>query len=130
MLNVGPDARGNIPVESVEILTEVGKWMDKNGESIYGCGASGLAKPDWRRYTQKGNSIYAHWLYPNLGQLNAKGIDGELVENVYLLKSGAELSYQKSWWGNTETGNLFISAGNSPEKPVKYDTVVKIEMKK
>ena len=130
LLNVGPDARGNIPEESVEILTEVGKWMDKNGQSVYGCGASGLAKPDWGRYTQKGNTIYAHWLYPNLGQLNAKGVDGEQVKNVYLLKSGAELSYQKTWWGNTETGNFFITVGSSPDKPVKYDSVVKIEMKK
>ena len=129
LLNVGPDARGNIPEESVEILTEVGKWMDKNGQSIYGCGASALVKPDWGRYTQKGNTIYAHWLYPNLGQLNAKGVDGEQVKNVYLLKSGAELSYQKTWWGNTETGNFFITVGSSPDKPVKYDSVVKIVMK-
>ncbi len=97
LLNVGPDARGIIPEESVEILKEVGKWLGKNGESIYGCGSSNLAKPDWGRYTQKGNAIYAHWLYPNLGQLNAKGVVGETVKNVYLLKSGAELSYQKTW---------------------------------
>ena len=32
ILNVGPDARGNIPEESVQILTEVGKWMEKNGK--------------------------------------------------------------------------------------------------
>ena len=130
LLNVGPDPRGNIPDESVRILSEVGKWINKNGQSIYGCGASLLAKPDWGRYTQKGNTIYAHWLYPNLGQLNAKGVDGDQVKNIYLLKSGAELSYQKSWWGNTEPGNLFITVGSATEKPVKYDTVVKIEMKK
>ena len=34
ILNVGPDAKGNIPKESVEILKEVGNWMDKNKESI------------------------------------------------------------------------------------------------
>jgi alpha-L-fucosidase len=130
LLNVGPNARGIIPQESVEILSKVGKWLNVNGESVYGCGASTLAKPDWGRYTQKGNAVYAHWLYPNLGQLNAKGVDGEKVKNVYLLKSGAELSYQKTWWGNTETGNFFISASSSTEKPVEYDTVVKIELKK
>ncbi|MEI6277480.1 MAG: alpha-L-fucosidase [Prolixibacteraceae bacterium] len=129
LLNVGPNARGVIPQESVEILGKVGKWLSTNGESIYGCGASKLAKPDWGRYTQKGNAIYAHWLYPNLGQLSAKGVDGEKVKNVYLLKSGAELSFQKTWWGNTETGNFFITASSSPDKPVEYDTVVKIEMK-
>ena len=34
LLNVGPDARGNIPEESIERLAEIGKWMKKNGESI------------------------------------------------------------------------------------------------
>lgn len=40
LLNVGPDARGNFPDESVQILTEVGKWMKKNAASIYGCGST------------------------------------------------------------------------------------------
>ena len=57
ILNVGPDARGNIPEESVQILTEVGKWMKKNGESIYGCGISKLEKPDWGRYPRKVTSF-------------------------------------------------------------------------
>ena len=104
--------------------------MGLNSESIYGCGASTLVKPDWGRYTQNGNTIYAHWMYPNLGQLNTKGVEGDEVKNIYLLKSGGELSYYKSWWGNTEAGNLFINVGSSPQKPVEYDTVVKIVKKK
>jgi len=129
LLNVGPDARGKIPQESIDILAEVGKWMAMNGESVYGCGPANLQKPDWGRYTQKANTIYAHWMNPNLGKLNAKGVDGDKVKNIYLLNSGAELSYQKSWWGNTEPGNLFITVGSSPQKPVEFDTVVRIEMK-
>ena len=34
LLNVGPDAKGNIPEESVKILKELAKWMKKNSESI------------------------------------------------------------------------------------------------
>jgi alpha-L-fucosidase len=130
LLNVGPDARGNIPDESVRILAEVGKWMADNGESIYGSGACVLAKPDWGRYSRNGNTIYAHWMYPNLGQLNAKGVAADKVKNVSFLKSGAELPFRTTWWGNNETGNFFINVGSSPEKPVKYDTVVKIELEK
>ena len=36
LLNVGPDAKGRIPKESVKILEEVGEWMDENSKSIYG----------------------------------------------------------------------------------------------
>jgi alpha-L-fucosidase len=129
LLNVGPDARGNIPDASINILTEIGKWLKKNGESIYGSASCSLSKPDWGRYTQKGNMIYAHWLYPNLGQLNVKGINPEKVKSVKMLNSGAELSFQKTKGGNPETGNLIINTGSSPEKPYQFDTVIKIELK-
>ena len=51
ILNVGPDAKGRIPKESVQILEEIGAWMERNGESIYGCGISEIPKPEWGRYT-------------------------------------------------------------------------------
>jgi alpha-L-fucosidase len=129
-LNVGPDALGNIPDESLSILSEVGKWMDKNGESIYGCGASDLPKQDWGRYTQKGNFIYAHWLNTFLGDINAKGVDGDAVKNVFMLNSGAELRSYKTWWGNSETGNFFITVDKSSQRTDDMDTVIKIELKK
>ena len=53
ILNVGPDAKGNIPCESVRILKEIGVWMKKNGESIYGNTICERPKPEWGRYTQK-----------------------------------------------------------------------------
>jgi alpha-L-fucosidase len=36
MLNVGPTGEGLIPVESVDRLRDVGHWMKRNGEAIYG----------------------------------------------------------------------------------------------
>ena len=36
MLNIGPDGNGHIPNESVSCLKAIGKWMDVNGEAIYG----------------------------------------------------------------------------------------------
>ena len=36
-LNVGPDAYGNIPPESMQILSEIGAWMKKIvSKSVYG----------------------------------------------------------------------------------------------
>ena len=40
LLNVGPDAKGNIPQESLDILKGIGRWMKDNSKSIYGCGTS------------------------------------------------------------------------------------------
>ncbi|GAC1418343.1 MAG: hypothetical protein NVSMB62_10020 [Acidobacteriaceae bacterium] len=36
LLNIGPDSKGNVPPAEVERLREVGSWVAKNGESIYG----------------------------------------------------------------------------------------------
>jgi alpha-L-fucosidase len=38
LLNVGPMADGVIPERSVEILREVGKWLQVNAEAVYGTG--------------------------------------------------------------------------------------------
>jgi len=38
LLNVGPMADGVIPERSVEILREVGKWLQANGDAVYGAG--------------------------------------------------------------------------------------------
>lgn len=129
LLNVGPDAKGNIPEKSKVILSEVGQWMAKNGESIYGCGPANLPKPDWGRYTQNGKQIYAHWLNQNLGDINAKGIDPKNVKMVTMLPSGAELSTYTTWWGNSDAGNFFINALSSTQMPYLYDTVIKIQQK-
>lgn len=36
LLNIGPKADGSIPQESVEILQEIGKWMNKNEKAAHG----------------------------------------------------------------------------------------------
>lgn len=36
LLDIGPDARGNIPPIMQERLLEIGKWLKINGEAIYG----------------------------------------------------------------------------------------------
>jgi len=35
LLNIGPRADGSVPEESVRVLTEVGQWMRRNGDSMY-----------------------------------------------------------------------------------------------
>jgi len=38
LLNVDPDADGQIPPPSQEVLRKVGAWLKINGEAIYGAG--------------------------------------------------------------------------------------------
>ena len=133
ILNVGPDAKGNIPKESVEILKEVGNWMDKNKESIYECGISELEKPDWGRYTEKVGVIYAHVYETPLGALPLYGISPEKLDRITYLADGSEVKRGEAWNTALYTDVAFVSFGDDPvftyPLPDEKDTVLKIQLK-
>ena len=60
LLNVGPNADGEIPEPLAERLRDIGAWLAKNGESIYGTHASPLGKLRRASCTTKGNRLYIH----------------------------------------------------------------------
>ena len=61
LMNIGPDASGRLPEKAVEVLKEVGAWMAKNGEAIYGTRGAGLVKNadgTETAKTKKGDKVY------------------------------------------------------------------------
>lgn len=96
LLNVGPNAKGEIPKESLKILQEVGQWIHSNGESIYGCTQAKFPKPEWGRYTQKGNTLYAHILEECVGPIYLQGLAGS-VKNARLVADGSEVFLSRPW---------------------------------
>ena len=65
MLNIGPRANGDVPYEISERMLHMGKWLDVNGESIYGAQAFDLDKDqhDWGKITYKMIEPDKHRLY-------------------------------------------------------------------
>ena len=93
LLNVGPTAEGIIPEVSVERLAAMGRWMDVYGASIHGATASPFEKPEWGRFTQKGNFIYAHvFEWPPKGLLELPSINK--LKRAYLMGDKAENSLE------------------------------------
>ncbi|SEA93010.1 alpha-L-fucosidase [Flavobacterium gillisiae] len=62
LLNVGPLPTGEFPADQIAILKKIGKWLLKNGESIYGTRGGPIANGEWGGMTFKGNKIYLHIL--------------------------------------------------------------------
>lgn len=63
LLNIGPKPDGSVPEESVQIFSEVGQWLSRNGESIY---AADKCQPSRSRngsFSRKGNTLYFHIHY-------------------------------------------------------------------
>jgi alpha-L-fucosidase len=58
LLNVGPDAHGRVPEASQAILREVGTWLDRNGEAIFGTSGFGLPFNLWGTTTARAHAMY------------------------------------------------------------------------
>ena len=132
ILNVGPDAKGNIPAESVAVLEEVGTWMQKNFASIYGCGYTGLEKPEWGRFTGKGNKIYAHVMEEQAGAICLPNMAGQIA-SMRLLSDGSEVKESFLWNLKEYAQHAYFffdpMATDCYPLPDERDTVVEISLK-
>lgn len=130
LLDIGPDGNGKVPEESVKALEEIGKWMEKNKESIIGCGKAGLPKPDWGRITRNKNTLYLHVYENTIGPLPLQGIAKEEINSIRELASGTEIRLSDSWVKNDYDNDFsFIELGENPILPDPIDTVLKVTLK-
>ena len=60
LLNVGPDADGEIPPQAVEILRGIGSWFGRVREALEAEPAPGLLEDQRLPATRQGNIIYIH----------------------------------------------------------------------
>lgn len=126
LLNVGPDGNGRIPRQAMDTLKYLGQWMQINGESIRGCGPSGMEKPEWGRITRRENVLYLH-IYENaLGPLPLYGIPAEKIRAMRLLQDGREIPLSVSWVHSDYPDMAFVDLGLDPVLPDGDDTVLKV----
>ncbi|GGZ24559.1 alpha-L-fucosidase [Echinicola pacifica] len=123
LLNVGPKADGTIPEDQREVLLAIGKWLDQNGEAIYGSTywktfgegptevATGhhtegknkdLTGKDFR-FTQKDGTIYAiamDWPEGGMAEISALGTASgymdKQIKEVSLLGFEGKLDWNQS----------------------------------
>lgn len=60
LFNVGPMMDGRMEQRQIDRLKEMGDWLKKYGESVYGTTGGPYNPTDWISSTRKGNKIYLH----------------------------------------------------------------------
>ncbi len=119
LLNVGPRPTGEIDQDQAARLKDIGDWLSKNGESIYGTrGGPYMPCPSYTA-TRKGNVVYIHvlkWMGDTVS-LPALGAD---ISDSSLL-NGGKVTVQD------EKAGLTIKVAAADQQPI--DTVVKLTLK-
>jgi alpha-L-fucosidase len=102
LLNVGPMPTGEIQEEFQARLREVGTWLGRNGESIYGTRGGPVDPRPWGVTTQHGDRVYVHVLDWSDAELSLPPLPRR-VRAAALLVGGAAVPFRETATGVTLT---------------------------
>lgn len=101
LLNVGPDAEGNLPAPAIQRMKEIGKWMNINGDAIYNTRPIYPFCYENVRFTQEKNGkVYAFYLcnngvsFPNI--IEFKGIENLKTGQIAIKGTKSKATLKKS----------------------------------
>ncbi|MCX2452654.1 alpha-L-fucosidase [Pedobacter sp. PLR] len=117
LLNIGPKGEGSVVGFEKDILLNIGKWLDKNGEAIYGTDADPFHVAfKWGSLTAKPNKLYLHVMSnPENGQIILPGLKGK-IKSIGVLGE----KYQKiSFTQNDQGVKIKIPSGINPDQEFK-----------
>ena len=125
LLNVGPTSEGVFPQPAIDRLKDIGSWMSRNSESIYGTKASPFQTLPWGRCTQKpisgGTRLYLQVFdWPADGKLIVPNL-GSQVTNCYVLAGKKKLKAIKS------SSDYLVDISNVTKQD--YATVIVLDVK-
>jgi Alpha-L-fucosidase len=130
LLNVGPDANGEIPAASMSVLKAVGDWMRLSGASIY------RTRPapnfpyelNWGGFTAGDDRLYMHiFKWPRLPcEILVYGLKTKVRRAYFLSGTKEELPVTQTYETGRDEYRLKVYL---PEKPTDNpDTVVVLEL--
>ena len=120
LLNVGPMPNGKIQLEHKASLKAIGRWLGKNGNTIYETRKGPFTPNENFVSTQKGNSIYLHVLNPELKILQMNKLPSQ-VKSVKIFNSKESLNFRNDRYG------FIVNIGNNQLDPI--DTIIEIQIK-
>lgn len=150
LLNISPMADGTIPADQKEVLLDMGRWLERFGEAIYGTrpwytfGEGPTKEPEghfknreaflkikysWKdvRYTKKNNVIYATLLgWPSEDEVVLKAFaDSSMPEQVRIRKIAMLGSEEQIEWTMNKEGLTLSVPAKAPDP---YAVTYRIEL--
>jgi alpha-L-fucosidase len=125
LLNNGPMGSGKLDPEAVRLYGVIGKWLKRNGESLFDTRANPLPqRPQWGDISvnKAGDVLYLHILeWPETRTIALSDLPVDVIGAVYLANGKQAESIRE--------GRTLILA--LPPEPVsQYDTVIKVTLAK
>jgi alpha-L-fucosidase len=118
LLNVGPMPNGQIAPEQADRLKELGAWLAKYGQSIYGTRGGPFKPGSYGASTRNGKTIFLHLWRWSRGPLKLPPIQAKVAHSRVLTGGTAEMR-------QTEAG-LEVSLSASDRQPL--DTVIALDL--
>lgn len=110
LMNVGPEANGNIPATAVQRLKEIGEWMKIYAPTVQNTRGGVVPPHDWGVTTQRGNTLFVHIL-----NLPDKGLFLPYTGNK--LKKAVEYSTRKGIQFQQDKDGILLKFPKVPEFP-------------
>ena len=134
-LNLAPDPTGALHPHDLATLRAIGTWLRQNGEAIHGAGPDDRPKPEWGRWTRKGDTLYAHILEPGIGHYSLPGLRGQ-VKRARVLATGRNAVLGNYWnigvqqfdAPDDQFINFDTPFGDTHPLPDETDTVIALEL--
>ena len=99
LLNIGPQPNGELPAEALVRLKEMGEWLRKYGDAVYGTTAGDIKAQNWGVTTRKGNRLFIH-----IFNLKSKELQLPLeckVTKAFVFENKSEVKFTKGENGVT-----------------------------
>jgi alpha-L-fucosidase len=119
LLNVGPMPDGRIQPEFQQRLREMGEWLSRYGESIYGTRGGPLPERPWGVTTMKGDRVYLHVFDWPDRYLVIPRLLGRQIKGVSLLNRSMDVPHQE------RDGHHFLDLGSTRDP---HNTVVAVDL--